>query len=50
MAALFPDAYMHIGGDEMKASSGTQSADQAFMKEKALRTITPCRLTLINAS
>lgn len=38
MAALFPDAYMHIGGDEVSGRHWNQSAAiQAFMYEKGLR-------------
>ncbi|HWS87781.1 MAG TPA: family 20 glycosylhydrolase [Pyrinomonadaceae bacterium] len=38
MAALFPDAYMHIGGDENEAKHWNESPQiQAFMKEKGLK-------------
>ncbi|MBS1786714.1 MAG: family 20 glycosylhydrolase [Acidobacteria bacterium] len=37
MAALFPDAYMHIGGDEVEAHHWKENPKiQAFMKEKGL--------------
>ena len=38
MAALFPDAYMHIGGDENKGKQWDGEPDiQAFMKEKGIK-------------
>jgi hexosaminidase len=38
MAALFPDAYMHIGGDEVEAKDWTGNPKiQAFIKEKGLK-------------
>jgi hexosaminidase len=38
MAALFPDAYLHIGGDEVSGRHWNQSATiQAFMYGKGLR-------------
>jgi hexosaminidase len=38
MSALFPDAYMHIGGDENKGKQWTENPKiQAFMKEKGIR-------------
>lgn len=38
MAALFPDAYMHIGGDEVNGKQWNQNPRiQAFMKEKGLK-------------
>ncbi|GJM63904.1 hypothetical protein PEDI_44560 [Persicobacter diffluens] len=38
MAALFPDAYFHIGGDENEGHHWTANADiQAFMKEHELK-------------
>jgi hexosaminidase len=37
MAALFPDAYLHIGGDEVEAKHWKENPRiQAFMKEKGL--------------
>jgi len=37
MAALFPDAYLHIGGDEVEAHHWKENQKiQAFMKEKGL--------------
>lgn len=37
MAALFPDAYLHIGGDEVEAHHWKENPKiQAFMKEKGL--------------
>ncbi|MGE0883373.1 MAG: beta-N-acetylhexosaminidase [Blastocatellales bacterium] len=37
MAALFPDAYLHIGGDEVEAHHWKENPKiQAFMKEKDL--------------
>ncbi|HEX5082779.1 MAG TPA: family 20 glycosylhydrolase [Blastocatellia bacterium] len=37
MAALFPDAYMHIGGDEVEADDWEENPKiQAFIKAKAL--------------
>ncbi|MBX7172236.1 MAG: family 20 glycosylhydrolase [Pyrinomonadaceae bacterium] len=39
MAALFPDAYMHIGGDENEGKQWAANADiQAFMKKNGLKT------------
>jgi hexosaminidase len=38
MAALFPDAYMHIGGDEVKGSNWKDNPKiQAFIQEKGLK-------------
>ena len=38
MAALFPDAYMHIGGDENEGKQWDASPKiQAFMKEKGIK-------------
>jgi hexosaminidase len=38
MAALFPDAYMHIGGDENEGKQWDRNPQiQAFMKEKGLK-------------
>src|SRR5215475_4411241 len=38
MAALFPDAYMHIGGDEVKGSYWKENPKiQAFIQEKGLK-------------
>ncbi len=38
MAALFPDAYMHIGGDENEGKQWAANASiQAFMKEKGYK-------------
>ena len=38
MAALFPDAYMHIGGDENEGKQWDRNpAIQAFMKEKGIK-------------
>jgi len=38
MSALFPDAYMHIGGDENKGKQWTANQKiQAFMKEKGIK-------------
>jgi hexosaminidase len=38
MAALFPDAYMHIGGDESNGKQWKQNPKiQAFMKEKNIK-------------
>ncbi|HEX9962998.1 MAG TPA: beta-N-acetylhexosaminidase, partial [Pyrinomonadaceae bacterium] len=38
MSALFPDAYMHIGGDENKGKQWTENPKiQAFMKEKGIK-------------
>ena len=38
MAGLFPDAYMHIGGDENKGKQWTANPQiQAFMKEKGIK-------------
>ncbi|HKQ50782.1 MAG TPA: family 20 glycosylhydrolase, partial [Pyrinomonadaceae bacterium] len=38
MAALFPDAYLHIGGDENEGKQWDRSARiQAFMKEKGIK-------------
>jgi hexosaminidase len=38
MAQLFPDAYMHIGGDENEGHQWTRNAQiQAFMKEKGIK-------------
>jgi len=38
MAALFPDAYMHIGGDESNGKHWKQNPKiQAFMKEKNIK-------------
>ena len=38
MAALFPDAYMHIGGDENEGKQWDRNPKiQAFMKEKGIR-------------
>jgi hexosaminidase len=38
MAALFPDAYMHIGGDEVKGSNWKENPKiQAFIQEKGLK-------------
>lgn len=39
MAALFPDAYMHIGGDENEGKQWAANAEiQAFMKKNGLKT------------
>jgi len=38
MAALFPDAYMHIGGDENEGKQWDANADiQAFMKKNGIK-------------
>ena len=38
MAALFPDAYMHIGGDENKGKQWDRNPSiQAFMKDKGIK-------------
>ena len=38
MAALFPDAYMHIGGDENEGKQWNRNPQiQAFMKEKGIK-------------
>lgn len=38
MSALFPDAYMHIGGDENEGKQWTANPQiQAFMKEKGIK-------------
>ncbi|MDQ3801565.1 MAG: family 20 glycosylhydrolase [Acidobacteriota bacterium] len=38
MSALFPDAYMHIGGDENEGKQWTANPKiQAFMKEKGIK-------------
>lgn len=38
MAALFPDAYMHIGGDENEGKQWDRNSQiQAFMKEKGIK-------------
>ena len=38
MAALFPDEYMHIGGDENEGHQWTKNAEiQAFMKAKGIK-------------
>jgi hexosaminidase len=38
MAALFPDAYVHIGGDENEGHQWTQNSQiQAFMKAKGIK-------------
>jgi hexosaminidase len=38
MAALFPDAYMHIGGDENQGKQWDRNPQiQAFMKEKGIK-------------
>jgi hexosaminidase len=38
MAALFPDAYMHIGGDENEGKQWDRNPNiQAFMKKKAIK-------------
>ena len=38
MAALFPDAYLHIGGDEIEGKQWDRNPQiQAFMKEKGLK-------------
>ena len=38
MAALFPDAYMHIGGDENEGKQWDRNPSiQAFMKEKGIK-------------
>jgi hexosaminidase len=38
MAALFPDAYMHIGGDENEGKQWDRNSDiQAFMKKKGIK-------------
>lgn len=38
MAALFPDAYMHIGGDEVEGKHWNQNPKiQAFMKKKGIK-------------
>lgn len=38
MAALFPDAYMHIGGDENEGKQWDRNPEiQAFMKEKGIK-------------
>jgi hexosaminidase len=38
MAALFPDAYMHIGGDENEGKQWDRNPQiQAFMKEKGIK-------------
>ena len=38
MAALFPDAYMHIGGDENEGKQWTANQNiQAFVREKGIR-------------
>lgn len=38
MAALFPDAYLHIGGDENEGKQWNRNPQiQAFMKEKGLK-------------
>jgi hexosaminidase len=38
MAALFPDAYMHIGGDENEGKQWTANQNiQAFMREKRIK-------------
>ena len=38
MAALFPDAYMHIGGDENEGKQWDRNPKiQAFMKEKGIK-------------
>jgi len=38
MAALFPDAYLHIGGDENEGKQWDRNAKiQAFMKEKGIK-------------
>jgi len=38
MAALFPDAYMHIGGDENEGRQWNRNPQiQAFMKEKGIK-------------
>ncbi len=38
MAALFPDAYLHIGGDEVEAKPWTENPKiQAFIKVKGLK-------------
>jgi hexosaminidase len=39
MAGLFPDAYMHIGGDEVTGREWNENPDiQAFMNRKGLKT------------
>src|SRR5215510_69143 len=38
MAALFPDAYLHIGGDEVKGSNWKENPKiQAFVQQKGLK-------------
>src|SRR5262245_1030774 len=38
MAALFPDAYLHIGGDEVKGSNWKENLKiQAFVQQKGLK-------------
>src|SRR5256886_15426973 len=38
MAGLFPDAYMHIGGDENEGKQWDRNPQiQAFMKEKGIK-------------
>jgi len=38
MAALFPDAYMHIGGDESNGKQWDRNPQiQAFKKSKGIR-------------
>jgi len=38
MAALFPDAYMHIGGDENEGKQWDRNPQiQAFMKAKGIK-------------
>ena len=38
MASLFPDAYMHIGGDENEGKQWDRNPKiQAFMKEKGIK-------------
>jgi len=44
MASLFPDAYLHIGGDENQGKQWDRNPQiQAFMKEKGIKTITHYR-------
>jgi hexosaminidase len=51
MAALFPDAYMHIGGDENTGKQWDRNPKiQAFMKEKGSRTTTRSRPTSTSGS
>ncbi len=45
MAALFPDPYFHIGGDEVSARAWNQSKDiQAFAQAHSLKDARPCSL------